>query len=103
MQEVVRCKVRLNNVLKHEHSQYVGVYPNGTLHKSAVSTAQFSFVTAGDGDGKSEENKRFWEATPSGKFEVSTHKEMPWQLGQEFYIDIIPAAENPLEQKPQKG
>jgi hypothetical protein len=84
----VRCKVRLSQVVKQEYSYWD--HHTGTSSKSIVNNAKFGFVTAGDGDGKSEENKRFWEATPSGTFEVSTSKEMPWSIGEEFYVDIVP-------------
>lgn len=89
--ETVRCKVRLVSVSKHEHSHYVGQYPNGQLHKQLVHDASFSFVTAGDGPDASEENRRFWEATPTGQFSISTVKELPWEIGKEYYVDVSPA------------
>jgi hypothetical protein len=61
----------------------------------AVFTAVYA--THGDSgivsDGQSEDRK-FWEATPSGKFEVSTVREMPWEPGKSYYIDVTEAPEN---------
>lgn len=46
-------------------------------------TARFIPVSSG-----SEENKRFWSATPSGKLELGTINEMPFEVGKEYYLDI---------------
>ncbi len=86
--ETVRCKVRLNYVQKGESQHW-----NAGMCTTYLShTANFSFVSAGSGPNQSEENRRFWEATPNGKFEVVTSKEMPWTIGEEFYLDIVPVA-----------
>ena len=39
----------------------------------------------------SEENKNFFEATPSGLLKIGTYKEDHFQPGVEYYIDIAPA------------
>ena len=43
--------------------------------------------------GSSEENKAFWQYTPSGKLEMSIKGEAAdmFNVGQEFYIDFSPA------------
>jgi len=44
--------------------------------------------------GNSEENKRFYEATPSGSIELGTINEdalRQFAIGQEFYVDFTPA------------
>lgn len=48
--------------------------------------AKFSPVTQG-----SEENKRFYDATPSGHIELATYKEDLFQVGAEYYIDFTKA------------
>lgn len=51
--------------------------------------AKFLAVMGGSGD----DNQKFWEATPSGRVEITTVRMMPWVdlLGHEFYFDITPA------------
>jgi len=40
-----------------------------------------------------DENKKFWDATPSGEFKVATVKLMPWELGKSYYIDVTEVPE----------
>lgn len=39
--------------------------------------------------GGSEENKQFFAATPSGRFEVGTVLVDAFEVGKEYYLDII--------------
>lgn len=39
----------------------------------------------------SEENKSFFEATPSGSLELGTVKDDVFELGKEYYLDFTPA------------
>lgn len=51
----------------------------------------------------SEENKVFWDATPSGTLELQTINPKAWryfELGQEFYIDFKPVPPPSLLGKP---
>lgn len=48
--------------------------------------AEFLAVTDG-----SEDNKAFWEATPSGKLNVATVKPDVFEVGKFYYLDITPA------------
>jgi hypothetical protein len=43
--------------------------------------------------GESEENKKFWKYTPSGKLELNTILEMPFVVGKQYYLDISEADE----------
>ena len=43
-------------------------------------------VSGGTGD----ENNQFWKYTPSGNMKLATIERMPWQIGKEYYIDILP-------------
>jgi len=47
---------------------------------------EFQAVTSG-----SEENKRFFAATPSGKINLSTINSGMFEVGREYYIDFTPA------------
>jgi hypothetical protein len=55
-------------------------------------TAKFQVVTGHDG-GDSEDNKKFWAATPSGSLELSSIIEDAFEVGKAYYIDITPALE----------
>ncbi len=39
-------------------------------------------------DDPKSENKKFWEYTPSGSLELGTIKQMPFEVGKEYYLDI---------------
>jgi hypothetical protein len=39
----------------------------------------------------SEENKKFWAATPAGKLSVTSISAELFQVGQEYYMDLISA------------
>lgn len=72
----VRCKFIVDSVTK-------------TRYGSAI--VKMSPVTTG-----SEENKKFWEYTPSGSFEISTVKDSvveQFEVGKEYYFDISKAVE----------
>lgn len=74
----VRCKFKCTEVTKRTH--WNPKDPGRFLY-----TAEFSVVIA-DGD----ENKKFFEATPSGTLKVGTFKEDHFQPGKEYFIDIVP-------------
>ena len=77
MNQIVRCKYRCQSVLKKCHWDKL----KGFLYES-------EFLAVHDG---SEENKKFFEATPSGSLKLATYKEDLFQPGKEYYIDIIEA------------
>jgi len=46
-------------------------------------------------DDPNSENRAFWDATPSGKIELSVVHEgvgKQFELGREYYVDFLPAA-----------
>lgn len=47
---------------------------------------RFNVVYAG-----SEENKAFWEATPSGSIELNGIRDDLFEVGHEYYVDFITA------------
>ena len=51
--------------------------------KGFLFEATFSPVTSG-----SEENKQFFEATPSGEIKLSTYKEDYFEPGKSYFIDF---------------
>ena len=51
----------------------------------------FKFMAVYGGQGANEENKKFWEATPSGSVELScVREEVKFEIGKEYYLDFIP-------------
>ena len=60
---------------------------NGPGH---IGTVKLSPVSSG-----SEENKKFYEATPSGSIEIGTINAealAKFEIGKEFYVDFTPAS-----------
>lgn len=51
----------------------------------------------------SDENRSFWEATPSGSIELYISAGRPaadvFHAGEEYYVDFIPAEEGQVEQE----
>jgi hypothetical protein len=54
--------------------------------QTPLDTANLGVVT-----GDSEENKQFFASTPSGELKVGLHVPGAFEVGKEYYIDIIPA------------
>lgn len=73
MGQTVRCKFQCTQITKTKHWN----------EPRFLYTACFSAVSDG-----SEENKRFFEYTPSGKLEVGQYKEDAFEVGKMYYIDI---------------
>jgi len=93
----VRAKFRLIGVVKREQtvSKLVGYdEDNRPEYRDAIVDARdLHFTAVYDG---SEENKKYWEATPGGQLQLFTVNEAAWsqfQEGKEYYIDFTPAGE----------
>jgi len=71
---MVRCKYKCTEVRK-------SVAWNDS--RKFLYVAEFRIVTDG-----SEENKKFFEATPSGQLTIGTYKEDHFIPGKEYYLDI---------------
>jgi hypothetical protein len=85
----VVCKVRFGAMKTYEAW---GTNPDGS--QKLGFNLEFGFVSGSD----SEENKKFWEASPSGKIEFSTINEEAaklFEFGREYYV-IFRAAAVPL-------
>lgn len=72
----VRCKFICQDVRKAFSRGNDG-------EKRFVHTARFTPVYSG-----SEENKRFFSATPSGQLEIGTYLPDCFEPGREYYLDI---------------
>ena len=91
----VRCKFRCNSALQSESSRSKKVEDptaqGGFRWENEpfiLHTVTFTPVYSSKPES---ENKRFWDATPSGKLEFGTIREMPFEIGKEYYLDISPA------------
>ena len=73
----VRAKFRLNS------------YSTSMQGGKEMRTLNFTPVSSG-----SEENKKFWEWTPSGSLQLGTVNPTAWeqfQLEKDYYLDFTPA------------
>jgi hypothetical protein len=57
-----------------------------TSEPAMLHTARMYPVSDG-----SEENKKFFAATPCGSLELSTMNGQPFQAGKSYYVDFTPA------------
>ena len=73
----VRCKFTCNEVTKRKSWRGAA----DEFHYAA----KFSVVTDG-----SDEDKRFFAATPSGSIEVSTLRIDTFEVGKTYYVDFAP-------------
>jgi len=73
----VRCKFRCES--KTERLEY-----------GSGGRLLYDFEMSAVSDG-SEENKKFFQYTPSGTLKVSSVKIDTFEVGKEYYLDIIPA------------
>lgn len=79
----MRAKFQLNSIIKREQTY------NGELK----DVRDLNFTAVYDG---SEENKKYWEATPAGSLVLSVVNEAAWsqfEQGKSYYLDITPAGE----------
>lgn len=68
---MTRCKFQCQSVTKAKYGEKL------------LYTAEFQAVYAG-----SEENKKFFEWTPSGTLRLGVYKEDLFEPGKEYYLDI---------------
>jgi len=75
----IRCKMKVTSVVKHDTSTTLTMEPVGQ----------------NTGDAPSEENKRYWDATPAGKMDLQFTAEKArisagkMKAGDYYYLDII--------------
>jgi len=89
----VRCKMKCESVTQRMGSRAAYNDPTDVrkvtgYEQGILWDAQFRAVHSERAD---DENKRFWDATPSGEFKVATIREMPWEIGKTYYIDVTEA------------
>ena len=76
---ITRCKFTCQSVTKSQHWD---------KKKGYLYAAKFSAV-----NDSSPENKKFYDASPCGSFEVSTYVEDLFEVGKDYYFDISPVPE----------
>ena len=84
---VVRAKFRLNSYTTELHDRWVD---NKCVGQEEKRTLNFTPVY---GTG-SEENKAFWNATPTGSLQLGIVNQAAWsqfELGKSYYLDFTPA------------
>ena len=83
----VRAKFRLNSYTTELYDKWDGNKSVGLLEKRTLN------FTPVYGTG-SEENKAFWDATPSGSLQLGVVNQAAWsefELGKTYYLDFTPA------------
>jgi hypothetical protein len=89
----VRCKFKVDTITRHNNPKHVkqadGSYKSepGEMHTIVLSPVY------GNGD-PNHENTKFWQASPSGRFELgcaNPEATKQFDVGAEYYIDITPA------------
>ena len=87
---VVRAKFRLNSYTTELYDRWV---EGKVVDKVEKRTLNFTPVY---GTG-SEENKAFWDATPTGSLQLGVVSQEAWkmfELGECYYLDFTPAPAN---------
>lgn len=89
----VRCKMKCESVTQRMGSRALYADPQNPAKvtgygQAVLWDAAFRAVYSERAD---DENKRFWDATPSGEFKVATVIQMPWEIGKMYYIDVTEA------------
>ena len=83
----VRAKFRLNSYTTELYDKWDGNKSVGLLEKR---TLNFTPVYGTGG----EENKAFWDATPTGSLQLGVVNQAAWkqfELGKTYYLDFTPA------------
>jgi hypothetical protein len=86
---MVRCKFRVESVTQFASSKW-----DAETKKSTPCTLHSVSMSPVYSEDPSSENKKFWDATPSGKLEfqcVKAEAVSGFEIGKEYYIDIHPA------------
>jgi hypothetical protein len=95
MPRTVRCKFRCNEVNRSAstRSEQVDDGQGGKKWENKPITLYGVKMTPVYSDKPDSENKKFWEFTPAGSFEMQSITEGMFEPGKEYYIDITPAGE----------
>ena len=89
--ETIRCKFRCEE-LKQYDSRVPRRREDGTYE--TVRRILYSVILCPIySDKEGSENKRFWDAQPTGRFELGMVKESSFEIGRDYYIDIAPCPE----------
>ena len=89
--DTIRCKFRCEELKQHNapvsRRKEDGTYE--TVRRILYSVILCPVYSDKEGS----ENKRFWDATPTGRLGFGTVKEASFEIGRDYYIDIAPCAE----------
>lgn len=73
----VRAKFKCTEIVQRSHYE---------KENPVLYVAKFVPVMSG-----SKENEKFYHYSPSGSLELGTIKQMPFEIGKEYFLDISPA------------
>lgn len=87
----VRAKFSVQKVERMNYRRQVPGAESGTYEDVEMQTIHMSPVYSGD---PAHENRRFWDASPSGALTLGTINPQAWEqfeLGAEYYLDFTRA------------
>ena len=96
MTHTVRCKMVCDEISQTMGGRYRDIQGEKKYVPEPVFSVKMSPVY--HNNNREHENTKFWEATPSGSFEIqSVNREAVehLQVGKEYYFDIVEAPETP--------
>ena len=94
MENTVVAKFKVDTITRGEIIRQIDLekdWSPGNLKKTEVRTISMSPVYSPD---PNSENKRFWDATPSGKIELGVLNPEAWatfELGRAYYVSFAQA------------
>ena len=90
----VRAKFRLNSFTTELHARYPHTSEKGGPDYSKPESVEKRTLNFTPVSGDEGENKKFWDATPSGSLQLGVVNPETWEhfvLGTAYYLDFTPA------------
>lgn len=93
MAERVRARFRLNSYTTEIHNRYPHTKPDGRTDYERPESCEKRTLNMTPVTGDGPDNKRFWEATPSGSLQLGVVNPEAWthfEIGKEYNVDFSP-------------
>ena len=93
----VRAKFRLNSFTVDLHTTYPHKKENGSTDHSRPEQVEKRTLnmTPVYSDDPKDENRAFWDATPTGSLQLGVVNQEAWkhfEIGKTYYVDFTPAS-----------
>jgi hypothetical protein len=93
---MIRAKFVLNKVEITLHQRSIPPLTPGDPYKTEFKEMRTLILSPVYSNEEGSENKRFWDASPSGEIRLGTVNPSAWEqfeLGKEYYVDFTKAEE----------